>query len=172
MEANLELTIANFVEGCLERGTVEKAMLVQIEIRFAIYEPKEISNRIYPQFLFYRPNNYTKVFFQSSDSPFIMISKKDRWNMVADHDSCWRTDGLHILFDLWLNLRSIMRHKKEEFEKRYNTSVELSEDCAVTEVKMIDIAPLRQRKERLPDYQHKQMKLKDLCDKQYIIVQA
>ena len=94
--------ICALVEGMLPRGSgPENGLAIQLiaELEGKERNVKEVEpfhhTRRYISFVFVRANNYTKVFFNVSHgiSPINRI-KADDWELVSDHDSCWRDDGV------------------------------------------------------------------------------
>jgi hypothetical protein len=110
MEIDLSKAVSSFVEAMLPRGSAEDVVLyVPCRCSYWNYhegvnDRKEVNKDLH--FLFHRPGNYTKVLFLSEDyvngcdchfsynlRPNYKELFKDKWDLIANHDSCWR-DGL------------------------------------------------------------------------------
>ncbi len=102
-----EGTIADIVESMLPRFSNKQLGLnMRLDIGAHEYsdsdsaETNKKSNTLI-QFIFIRPNNYTKVFTHIvADDRRCFDSLKFKANLTCDHDSCWRIDGLRELFML------------------------------------------------------------------------
>lgn len=63
-------------------------------------DPVEVTR--YFHLLFLRPTNYTKVWAHTGTHH---MPEPEQWQMTSYHDSCWRTDGLRVLFQGWAEMR-------------------------------------------------------------------
>lgn len=101
MRMNVDNAVNEIVEAMLPRGTEDKLLHICIRASYMVfpYEDRsggnDCSDVIEPtefiHFIFYRPSNYTKVLL-STGSWF--IEECERFELVSDHDSCWRSDGV------------------------------------------------------------------------------
>ena len=66
------------------------------------------------ELVFQRPSNYTKVFSRILDKTGKVIKN---WTLKADHDSCWRSDGLKDIFQCYM---TIIERAEEECPNHYN----------------------------------------------------
>src|SRR5579871_2708250 len=64
---------------------------------------------------FQRPNNFTKVFARVGPDPF---EYPEEWEQLSDHYSCWRSDGLGIITQLYLEALGEQRKLLEKKGKR------------------------------------------------------
>ena len=100
---DIDAVVETLVEALLPRGSDRKKLLV---LDFLISATATANDQRRNQrrgiFLFHRPGNYTKVLWKSSvDLLHKRIEDFTEWDVVADHDSCWRSDGVsHSLFSL------------------------------------------------------------------------
>lgn len=107
-EISASHVIPEIVEAMLPRGTRDKVLIMTMRARVAHRHgehPEKAQTRTV-HFLFYRPNNYTKVGLHIADSDsYPFLEKEHVWNVVSDHDSCWRGDGVdRHLFRLFIDL--------------------------------------------------------------------
>lgn len=92
---NIETITTNLVETLLPRFTEEIAL--SITWKFSCGDTNKTV-----EFLFYRPNNYTKVFVREQTG----VKTWGGWTFRCDHDSCWRTDGLKDIFQNYLDVQT------------------------------------------------------------------
>lgn len=94
---NLDTVVETLVEVLMPRGSDRKKLLVLDFLISATAttndQQREVQRRAV--FLFHRPGNYTKVLWKTSvDLLHKRLEDFAEWQVVADHDSCWRSDGV------------------------------------------------------------------------------
>lgn len=108
MKIKVATVVCKIVDTLLIRGTANRVLHIRVTAHY-LYFPHAyadssncsdaIRKNIFINFIFYRPSNYTKVLVLKTDRP--MIKEDDVFQMVSDHDSCWRSDGVeHSLFQI------------------------------------------------------------------------
>lgn len=116
-DMNIDLTLAHIVEAMLPRFSDTKlGLLLRLQLEASDFGYAEDGNTLVrePQhirrdlnFLFVRPSNYTKVFlFEPNDEEYSWFyqNKEHLWNLESDHDSCWRSDGLRRITDVYFEI--------------------------------------------------------------------
>jgi hypothetical protein len=104
----VENTVASIVEGMLPRFSDNNlGLLITVQLDITDYgygkdgntlERKQFGIRRYVHLIFTRPSNYTKVFVWIPEGGktgldlFPQYAKDIVWDLVCDHDSCWK-DG-------------------------------------------------------------------------------
>ncbi len=128
IKMDIDHVIAAFVEALLPRFSDDKKVLA-MSIKIRASKPgdyrKEVVRRV--NILFHRPNNYTKVLWNTD----LRDRYKDLsvWEVKCDHDSEWRTDGLanplfHLGFQMVRELDSKARPIDCEVIARFDLSGE------------------------------------------------
>lgn len=76
-----------------------EGLFVMLDLRME--HPKDKRNRAFGNvcFVFERPHNYCKVFAAVTHEGLWDEPKIEAWQMMSDHDSCWRTDGVERVVD-------------------------------------------------------------------------
>lgn len=101
VKMDIENVVAAFVETMLPRFSDPKTVLVMsFELRVSkigINYPECKPQARTAHLMFWRPNNYTKVFWniQKKWKPY---RECKTWNLECNHDSGWRTDGVDTPF--------------------------------------------------------------------------
>lgn len=121
-DVTLKEAVNTLVEFSLKRGesilnkddprdAPRKALYVRVDIRLSAYleDGDDFQVRRMVHFLFTRPSNYTKVFFCHNRE--FRIPSPDQFEMMSNHDSCWREDGYRGLGDL---RREAVEHLSKE----------------------------------------------------------
>lgn len=90
---NYEWFITQIVESMLPRFSDEKVCLgMKIDMHWSHHseDPKKFRKEVV--LIFYRPNNYTKVFLKNITNERAFHIKNNIFYIdeIADHDSCWR----------------------------------------------------------------------------------
>jgi len=106
-------TVERLVERLLPRFSSDNQVLsISLKINASFYcgssnDPDELGDyQDYTQinYLFHRPNNYTKVWEHISDKPVFNIRNPEiEWVMKSNHDSCWTSDGLRGILEARFN---------------------------------------------------------------------
>lgn len=87
---SIENVVSTFVEAMLPRfSDHEKVLVMSVEFRMNEFETETEFYRCL-DLAFHRPSSYTKVFTTIKDSLRRRI-EDNKWEMVCDHDSCWRS---------------------------------------------------------------------------------
>jgi len=151
LKMNAEEAIATLVETALERGSGKdgRGLHIRLDCRMSNYNcyrevgtgklvecdsgdgPSEevreqvdewpIEASLNLHMLFFRPTNYTQVYSCITDS--WDIPDPDEWVLQSDHDSCWRTDGMHDMPIVAMKLhKAVAREGIDNFR-------DLSEHC-------------------------------------------
>lgn len=114
MHLAADLTIATLVNALLRRGgssgQPSRALYIQVRISLSVYEPVEDSESATVHLVFERPTNYTKV-WSFVDTGW-QIPDPSKFEMLSDHDSCWRTDGLRDVSSAYLNALGKLRERR------------------------------------------------------------
>lgn len=92
---NIQDVVTAIVEAMLPRGSDDKTVLVMsFDMRVNKrddYERQAVSRMVH--LMFHRPDNYTKVLWNVS-SGWDNYRRHKVWEIKADHDSCWGSDGV------------------------------------------------------------------------------
>lgn len=156
---DLGRTIGSFVDCCLPRFTENKAMIVAVEIYFSVYT-SHIEKRVkyFPKYVFYRPNNYTKVLTCLAEFPSTSIDNTEVWKLVADHDSEWTTCFKEIF-----NLRMKARNEVNLFAKENGIKLnKIDERTEVARASMLNIDSSNPN--NFPDFENRQSHIVRLKD--------
>lgn len=95
LNMSIENVVSSVVEAMLPRFSDDKTVLVMsFDLRVQRkddYEKPAVRRTVH--LMFHRPDNYTKALWNISTK---LDSYRDYqvWLLKADHDSCWRTDGV------------------------------------------------------------------------------
>lgn len=87
------------------RPKESNAVLVKLELKTSFYGDLEIASWSSVQTLISLSSNYKSVWSKVSNRPSLSVPNIGGWEFRARHDSCWRSDGLRFLFDLWIAKR-------------------------------------------------------------------
>lgn len=132
-DMNIEMSVAQIVEAMLPRHSDRNlGLLIQLKMEASDFGYGDDGNTIErePQhhrqdihFLFVRPSNYTKVFVCMPDfREFRIIDVERVWKQTSDHDSCWRSDGMRDVTDVYFKLCDPICKAKKCAPKDVNTS--------------------------------------------------
>ena len=105
----LESAITHVVEAMLPRhSAVDVGLRIVLDLRESMKDKKTSS---FCRFIFHRPSNYTKVLVNYQFNNFFAEKHNPKneavyFNKASDHDSCWRTDGFHVLMEHWKNIEN------------------------------------------------------------------
>lgn len=90
LKSCLEDATGDFFEALIKGTPEAKNSALHVSIRFQMnwYEPTEHSICKLFHFIYFSPSNYTKVYFRESE--FAECQSEGVYELVADHDSCWR----------------------------------------------------------------------------------
>lgn len=107
----LDNVIRIFVTSHLQRfSDPTHGLVLTFHLSLSDYE-KDLREYRTAQILFTRPNNYTKVMAGEGRD----INKIEKWEMVADHDSCWVDGATRYLDNLYremsLKIRGLTQDK-------------------------------------------------------------
>jgi hypothetical protein len=103
MKIEISSVINSIAEDILKRGTEKKILFISVKLSYNYYDT--IKGRLFQvespltsvNFIFYRPSNYMKVLFNNPNKGFfgpMDFEGSSNWELKANHDSCWRTDGV------------------------------------------------------------------------------
>ncbi len=113
---DIENIICATVEALLPTSSdPKKGLMIRLEFRIISHDKDGdvyYSSRLL-ELVFQRPSNYTKVFSRVLNHHGEVL--KD-WKNMSNHDSCWRSDGLRDIFDLYMDVR----HDMESLNPEYN----------------------------------------------------
>jgi len=113
-EMDIESTIAHIVEAMLPRCSDDKlGLLIRLRIDASdfgyaedgntlVREPQNIRRHL--NFIFVRSSNYTRVFLfepDEKDGFVAIVGKENLWEQQSYHDSCWRSDGMRRITDVY-----------------------------------------------------------------------
>lgn len=121
---NIQTLIHQTVSSMLPRWHDEKICLVmKLYMSWSYYpENSEQPERFHKlwQVVFYRINNYTKVFVRNitHENDFYPNKIEDTgfklFNLTSDHDTCWTTDGLKFVWKTFLDAWKHFEEKEIE----------------------------------------------------------
>lgn len=100
-----ERIIAGIVEAMLPTFSGKLALRMVFDLGIDHYsegDTKEIHARHFVEFTFHRPSNYTRVYVRDAKST---RQFGEVYHRTSDHDSCWRSDGMSILTELYFKMR-------------------------------------------------------------------
>lgn len=118
-------------DNCEQRE--ENAILLTLEFDASYYDdgPDEDSDKYFERerkhtahFIFYRPSNYTQVYYTTSDQFFSRLRMGSmNFKRTCHHDSAWRSDGVSDLKkDVRKFLERFIDTCKEEIFKEFDES--------------------------------------------------
>lgn len=150
LNIGLSQAIPSLVEAILPRFTDAKICLaVTLDLRDNLYSNNgrgEISAATIVRMLFHRPSNYTKVLVDYKFNNFHDVvggerNKETYYKKYSDHDSCWRSDGMHVLNEHWINVEDHFKlHPNDSALSRFYT-FSMFDPIKYVEV---DLDPVRQ----------------------------
>ncbi|MBP9822037.1 MAG: hypothetical protein KBC81_01155 [Candidatus Pacebacteria bacterium] len=95
LNMDFEEVASTIVEAMLPRGSGEKKVLVMaFDVRVSRRGSSARSHQKIAHLLFHRPQNYTKVGWNITDAVNARFDHLDSWEVMSNHDSCWRNDGI------------------------------------------------------------------------------
>jgi len=114
VDMNLEMSIAHVVEAMLPRHSDPTlGLLFRLDMGASDYgygkdgntrEREPLHIRRFPNLLFIRPSNYTKVYFYEPEDGRWLGLKEVVWELQSDHDSCWRSDGFRNITEIYFDI--------------------------------------------------------------------
>jgi len=125
LNMKIENAIINIVESMLPRFTHPNYGLV-ISLDLSDSENHNASTRSTIQFIFHRPDNYTKVLVNYSfNNGLITLFKNSEYyfEKYSDHDSCWRSDGLKVLSEHWHNVHKHFNKHPSDLSSYYTFNI-------------------------------------------------
>lgn len=139
-DMRVEDVIVALVENMLPVGSAHGLYVrLRLEVSSNPRDDDDERKRVqaYAHFLFDRRTNYTKVFFASGD---YNLPAMDKFVMTCDHDSCWRSDGLNKLVEMFFSMGDEVRGKDEKYS-------ELQQFNRIDAVNKIEIESVRDKKD-------------------------
>lgn len=96
LKMNIENVVTEFFDSCIKGTPAAKntALLVRVRFQLDAFDVEDADDegnntqcRIF-NILYFSPNNYTKVLWRETD--FRDTNHDGFYDLIADHDSCWR----------------------------------------------------------------------------------
>jgi len=141
VDMNLEMSLSHVVEAMLPRFSDETlGLLISLDMGASDYGYGEDGNtrereplhiRRFPNLLFIRPSNYTKVyFFEPEDGRWFGVhdNREMVWELQSDHDSCWRSDGFRNITDIYFNICKLICDRTGCAPKDVSTLIHMCSD--------------------------------------------
>ena len=133
LKIKLDKVIPTIVETMLPRFTDSKiGLMITLDLRDDFYSNKDDENdksaASIMQFIFHRPNNYTRVlvdykFNNFYDDHHKVFIEGQRYKQTSNHDSAWRVDGLLILNRHFENVENYFNMSSNKISSFYTFSM-------------------------------------------------
>jgi len=107
----IQAMLPSIVESMLPTFSDKLALRVVLRLEIDHYselEDQDLHATRYVEYIFHRVTNYTRVYMrQAENSRDLHIQPGDHleYERTSDHDSCWRTDGLRDLPQIYFEMR-------------------------------------------------------------------
>lgn len=152
---DIERIVCGVVESFLPTSSDPKLGLLitlEFQVNTRTDEDNFYSTRIL-ELLFNRPSNYTKVFSRVlTNRGEVLVD----WKNTSNHDSCWLSDGLKDIFNIYMEVRNEMDELNPSSKSDPNREVSITKGVFHKFARFVEIDMIKDG-----DYHYKLISVKD-----------